>query len=234
MVNYQALIDRQTELTEEIALLQTLDKKAAKAIVKRLQSELSEVDSTIQKNQKAIDLQKVTADDSFKKLGPALLALMQRNSIDYNVRASFDFNFATGTVNATIKPATLRGSRDTVIVYNGKEMPAEITVNLSDNKHETRKFKLVKRMEPASEFTSYESLYQTFLACYGDLASEVQLYNSDFQQRTGKKSRFDSASAKTGKLQRLTQNTVDLVQFADSKPTGKTGNATEAASQAVG
>ncbi len=239
MVNYQALIDKQTELNEEIEMLSTLDKKKAKAIVKRLLLALSEIDSVIAKNQKAIDLQKIASASAILDFQKAFKSLVVENAIDYNVRCNFDFNFATGLVNSTIKPATLRGSKDSVYRYNGKAMPEVLHVNLSDDKGTLLDFGLVKPLEMSDEFSSWESLYQTFLACYADgngnsLQAEVAFYNSDWQARKGTKCRFDSASAKTGKLQRLTQNVVDLVPFVDVIATGKTGNAQESASQAVG
>jgi hypothetical protein len=239
MLNFQALIEKQAELTDEIELLGALDKKKAKAIVKRLQVELTEIEGTIAKNQKAIDLQKIASNSALETFGNKFAGIMRSEGIDYNVRCYFDYSFSTGQVTSTLKPATIRGSRDSVIEYSCEPMPTKVTVNLSDNKHETREFTLTASLQRGETFSSWESLYQSFLACYVDdngnsLQAETALYNSDFTSRTGKKSRFESASAKTGKLQRLTQNKVDLVKFATVIPTGENGSATEAASAAIG
>lgn len=236
-INFQALIDKESELTENISLLSEIKKESAKALVKKLAIELASVTETIAKNQKAIDLQKLQGESLFESFCKDLRKVMSKHAIDYNVRCAFDYNFANGLVTvASLRPATIRGKNgNSVVIYTGAALPDVLPVRIEKDAP-VKEYQLVNTLDPASEFSTMESAFQNVLACYGDLLADVEEYNSTFEQNTSKKSRFASARA-SDKLTRLTQKAYNMLDFFNVKSIASDkdkASATEAASQALG
>ena len=224
------------DLQDEIELLQGSDKKKAKRILAKKLIELQDLESLIAGQQKQFDLSKIAkAIDDQGKNSPAsvFVSLLKQNSIDYNCKLIVDYCFSTGLAVTTIKPTVIRTSRTTVIKRNSTELPALLTVNLSDNKTEFSEFSKENEIDTDSEFNSFESFFQNVLACYTGLAKAYTDYNMEFSKRKGIKSRFDSASAKE-KLSRLTRNVVNLTSFCEALPVGGVGENIENASREVG
>lgn len=204
---------------------------APKLLVK-LEEKLAEIESAIDENRKEFELSELCASLSSSKNNPAELfaSACKKAGIDYNCRMQADFTFSTGIAVLTVKPAVIRTSRQSVIRWNGKEIPMVLSVNLSDKKSEMREFTRTANFDGETDFASMESAFRSLLSCYGDLPKEYDLYSAKFAAEHGKKSRFESASA-WQKLQRLTRSACSMSDFFEVIPTGTHGNATESASK---
>jgi len=229
---FDVLREEREELLLSIEALKASTHKNAPALLKKVETKLADVESEIEANRKEFELSEVCNSLSNVKGNPSevFASACKKAGIDYNCRLYVDFTFSTGTAVMAVKPAIIRTSRESVISWNGMPLPKKLSVNLSDNKAEMTEFTRTASFDGETDFASWETAFRALLSCYGELPKAYDSYNVDFQARQGKKSRFESASARN-KLERLTRSTVSMGSFFEVTPTGKHGEATESASK---
>lgn len=237
---FETLLAEKAEIESNISVLTPLaDQPGVQGILDAAQVKLSDIESELSQHSQELTVHNMSVlleSETGKAFRKSLVSACRKNSVDFNVRCIIDYVFSTGDTVADLRVGRIRSSKSSEEVRNDTPLPTVLKVNLTDNRGVLVDAKRENEIPAGTPFGTAENAFRAVLGCYTvngkKLTEAYDVYSVDFQKRTGKVSRFESASARE-KLSRLTESAVKLSAFFETMAKGKEGTATEQAAIAL-
>ena len=170
---FNKLVEERKKANELIAVLSTSSHASAKVLVEEQKALIKEIEEKLASSEKQFKLAQALEANITETACKAIHKALKSASVDFDAIVTFRYDFKADVVTVSPpRPArAISKAKGASWKYNGKALPASVSVNFGKKGDKAKEYKLVGKLDTNRVYATLEALHADLVACYQGLST---------------------------------------------------------------